>query len=137
VLSSPRCSATSSPRWSSRSASAGAFACKSKSGTRADDASIDTAADVERHMMVVASKEAFKKAISVLASFNNPSVSASFSSSKATRSRCRARWRRWFSRTRLRVCSAETRGLRGCGCGCGEEADDVGEDDISIYTMKS
>lgn len=49
------------------------------------------------------------KAISCLASQSSFSVSASLRSKDATWSRCRARCRRWFSRTRLSVCSAETR----------------------------
>lgn len=49
------------------------------------------------------------KAISALASTNSLSVSASLSSSEVTWSRWRARCRRWFSRTRFSVCSADTR----------------------------
>lgn len=77
------------------------------------------------------------KAISALASTSSLSVSASLSSSEATWSRWRARCRRWFSRTRFRVCSADTRArlVRGALApvfvsedeGDAEEEKDIGE----------
>jgi hypothetical protein len=64
------------------------------------------------HNMLVTSCCALSSAISARAFASSCSVSANFSSKQATRSRCRARWRLWFSRTRFSVCSAETRDLR-------------------------
>jgi hypothetical protein len=78
------------------------------------------------------------KAISARASSSSFSVSASFSSREVTWSRWRARCRRWFSRTRLSVCSADTRErlVRGAlapapvSDGEGEKEEEKEEEDV-------
>jgi hypothetical protein len=85
---------------------------------------------VLRHRMLVTSCCALRRAISARASTSSCSVSANFSSRQATRSLCLARWRRWFSRTRFKVCSAETRDFRRDDAVSEAWSDDVEAGDV-------
>jgi hypothetical protein len=74
-----------------------------------------------------ASLEALSDAISARASASCFSVSASFSSSVAMWSLRLARCLRWFSRTRFKVCSAETRPLRRGASASWDDVEDTGD----------